>query len=133
MRKIRNKVALRYRSADDVITTSGYRVGRKRPAGARGGPGSAVVGKPDAERTEIIKAFIVLNDGYQPAPELAEELQRHVRSRLSKHAFPREIAFVSSLSKTPSGKVQRFLLRNQEIAGSPVGGLPAEGRPATGH
>ena len=109
--------------ADDVITTSGYRVGPfdvesallEHPAVLE----SAVIGKPDAERTEIIKAFIVLNAGHRPDPALVEELQCHVRSRLSKHAFPREVAFVPSLPKTPSGKVQRFLLRNREIAETP--------------
>ena len=49
-------------------------------------------------------------------PALAEALQQYVRKRLSAHAYPREIEFVSELPKTPSGKIQRFLLRNQEIA-----------------
>ena len=49
-------------------------------------------------------------------PELAEELRLHVRKRLAAHAYPREIEFVSDLPKTPSGKLQRFILRNQEIA-----------------
>ncbi|MDX3911520.1 MAG: AMP-binding protein [Sphingobium sp.] len=105
---------------DDVITTSGYRVGPfdvesaliEHPAVME----SAVIGKPDPERTEIIKAFVVLNSGYEQSPALAEELRRHVRSRLSAHAYPREIAFVADLPKTPSGKVQRFLLRQQESA-----------------
>lgn len=106
--------------SDDVITTSGYRVGPfdvesaliEHPAVVE----SAVIGKPDPERTEIIKAFVVLKPGYEPDPALAEELRLHVRSRLSAHAYPREIAFVTELPKTPSGKVQRFLLRQQEIA-----------------
>ncbi|MEJ7935807.1 AMP-binding protein [Sphingobium sp. AN558] len=106
--------------ADDVITTSGYRVGPfdvesallEHAAVAE----SAVIGKPDPERTEIIKAFVVLKPGYAPGADLTEELRLHVRSRLSAHAYPREIEFVADLPKTPSGKVQRFLLRNQEIA-----------------
>ncbi|MGZ3010179.1 AMP-binding protein, partial [Pseudomonas aeruginosa] len=49
-------------------------------------------------------------------PELADALQRYVRQRLSAHAYPREIEFLEELPKTPSGKIQRFLLRNQEIA-----------------
>lgn len=106
--------------SDDVITTSGYRVGPfdvesallEHPAVVE----SAVIGKPDPERTEIIKAFVVLKPGYEPGPALAEELRLHVRSCLSAHAYPREIAFVTDLPKTPSGKVQRFLLRQQEIA-----------------
>lgn len=120
--------------ADDVITTSGYRVGPFDVESAllehAAVVESAVIGKPDAERTEIIKAFVVLHRHYRPSPALVEELQRHVRSRLSKHAFPREIAFVAALPRTPSGKVQRFLLRNGEL-GPRTGegaapGLPAE-------
>lgn len=100
---------------DDVITTSGYRVGPfdvessliEHPAVAE----SAVVGKPDPERTEIVRAFVVLGAGHEPSPELAEELRLHVRGRLAAHAYPREITFVEELPKTPSGKVQRFVLR----------------------
>lgn len=106
--------------ADDVITTSGYRVGPfdvesaliEHPAVVE----TAVIGKPDPERTELIKAFVVLNSQYQPTPELAEELRLHVRNRLAAHSYPREIEFVAELPKTPSGKVQRFILRNQEVA-----------------
>ncbi|MDO7896860.1 AMP-binding protein [Pseudomonas citrulli] len=106
--------------SDDVITTSGYRVGPfdvesaliEHPAVVE----AAVIGKPDLERTELVKAFVVLSGQYRAAPELAEELRQHVRNRLAAHAYPREIEFVSDLPKTPSGKLQRFILRNQEIA-----------------
>jgi acetyl-CoA synthetase len=106
--------------ADDVITTSGYRVGPfdvesaliEHPAVVE----AAVIGKPDPERTELIKAFVVLDPQYRAAPELAEALRQHVRKRLAAHAYPREIEFVAELPKTPSGKVQRFILRNQEVA-----------------
>lgn len=104
--------------ADDVITTSGYRVGPfdvesaliEHPAVIE----AAVIGKPDPERTELIKAFVVLHAGFQGDDTLAEALRQHVRKRLSAHAYPREIAFVQELPKTPSGKIQRFLLRRQE-------------------
>lgn len=107
--------------ADDVITTSGYRVGPFDVESAllehEAVMESAVIGKPDPERTEIIKAFIVLNQGYSAdQPDLASSIQLYVKTRLSAHAYPREIAFVEALPKTPSGKVQRFLLRNEEIA-----------------
>lgn len=77
---------------------------------------SAVIGKPDAERTELVKAFVVLAPGHLPTPELAEELRQYVKRRLSAHSYPREIEFVTELPKTPSGKLQRFILRNREIA-----------------
>jgi acetyl-CoA synthetase len=64
----------------------------------------------------MIKAFVVLNSQSLPSTELAEVLRLHVRQRLAAHAYPREIEFVEHLPKTPSGKLQRFILRNQEIA-----------------
>ncbi len=102
---------------DDIITSAGYRIGPfdvesiiiEHPAVAE----VAVVGKPDPQRTEIVKAFVVLRDGYQPDGALEADIQEHVRTRLSLHAYPREIEFVSGLPKTPSGKVQRFLLRQR--------------------
>lgn len=106
--------------ADDVITSAGYRIGPfdvesalvEHPAVVE----AAAIGKPDPERTEIIKAFVVLQQGYAPSPALADKLAQHVKARLSAHAYPREVEFVDSLPKTPSGKIQRFVLRNQEVA-----------------
>jgi acetyl-CoA synthetase len=102
--------------ADDVITSSGYRIGPfdvesaliEHPAVAD----VAVVGKPDSERTEIVKAFVVLRGGHERSDALVKDLQRHVRERLSKHAYPREVEFLDVLPRTPSGKIQRFALRN---------------------
>ncbi|WP_150695344.1 AMP-binding protein [Pandoraea terrae] len=105
---------------DDVITSSGYRIGPFDVESAliehAAVIETAVVGKPDPERTEIVKAFVVLHPHHAATPELARELQAHVRHRLSTHAYPREIEFVGELPKTPSGKLQRFILRNQEVA-----------------
>jgi acetyl-CoA synthetase len=102
---------------DDIITSAGYRIGpfdvesvlMEHPCVAE----VAVVGKPDPERTEIVKAFIILRQGHAASDALSSELQQHVRQRLSLHAYPREVEFVADLPKTPSGKMQRFLLRQR--------------------
>ena len=106
--------------ADDVITTSGYRVGpfdvESTLLECAEVLESAVIGKPDPERTEVVKAFVVLKPQYKASKELDSKLQAYVRSRLSKHAYPKEIEFVESLPKTSSGKIQRNLLKQQEVA-----------------
>ena len=106
--------------ADDVITTSGYRVGpfdvESTLLECAEVLESAVIGKPDPERTEIVKAFVVLKPQCLASEELRLKLQHYVRSRLSKHAYPKEIEFVRDLPKTSSGKIQRNLLKQQEIA-----------------
>ena len=104
--------------ADDVITTSGYRVGPgeiedsllKHPAVAI----AAVVGVPDAVRTEIIKAFIVPTEGFSVTTELAGDIQEWVRLHLAAHEYPREIEFVSELPMTATGKIMRRVLRARE-------------------
>lgn len=102
---------------DDIITTAGYRVG---PADVEGTvlehdavAESAAVGKPDEKRGHIIKSYVVLREGHEGSDELVQDIQNLVRERLSTHAFPREIEFVDQLPKTPSGKIQRFILRKQ--------------------
>lgn len=105
---------------DDVITTSGYRVGpfdvESTLLECEEVLESAVIGKPDPERTEVVKAFVVLKPQFSSSVELGYKLQEYVRSRLSKHAYPKEIEFVDTLPKTSSGKIQRNLLKQQEIA-----------------
>ena len=106
--------------ADDVITTSGYRVGpfdvESTLLECEEVLESAVIGKPDLERTEVVKAFVVLKPQFSASDELSHKLQAYVRSRLSKHAYPKEIEFVDALPKTSSGKIQRNLLKQQEVA-----------------
>jgi acetyl-CoA synthetase len=100
---------------DDVITSSGYRIGPteiedcliRHPAVAL----AAVVGKPDALRTEIVKAFIVLKSGHPPSEALAADIQGFVKTRLSAHEYPREVAFIDEMPMTTTGKVIRRLLR----------------------
>ncbi|MBX4911856.1 MULTISPECIES: AMP-binding protein [Rhizobium] len=105
---------------DDVITSSGYRIG---PAEIEdcliGHPAvqlAAAVGKPDAVRTEIVKAYIVLSPGHSPSESLAAEIREWVKMRLSMHEYPREVEFVESLPLTTTGKVIRRLLREKAAA-----------------
>lgn len=102
---------------DDVITSSGFRIGpgeiedcllRHKAVYLAG-----VVGKPDKLRTEIVKAFVVLRDGFAESPELAADIQAFVRTKLSAHEYPREIAFVKELPLTTTGKIIRRILRDQ--------------------
>jgi acetyl-CoA synthetase len=100
---------------DDVISSGGYRIGPGEIEDCLlGHPAvnlAAVVGVPDETRTEIVKAFVVLNVGYLPGDTLRAELQQHVRYRLAAHEYPRQIEFVPSLPMTTTGKVIRKDLR----------------------
>ena len=115
--------------ADDVIKTSGERVGPfevesalvEHPAVVEAG----VIGKPDELRGEIVKAFVVLKDPSKYADEAAKqalilELQNHVKHNLAGHAYPREIEFIDKLPKTRSGKIMRRILKAKEL-GQPIG------------
>jgi acetyl-CoA synthetase len=110
---------LRYQGrADDVFKSAGYRIGPSEienclvnhPAVAN----AAVVGSPDPERTNIVKAFVVLQPGYAGSPELATEQQAHVRGKLAPYEYPKEIEFIDQLPMTTTGKVQRRVLRLRE-------------------
>ena len=102
---------------DDVITSAGFRIGPgeiedcliRHPAVAL----AAAVGKPDALRTEIVKAFIVLKKGYAASDALASDIQGFVKTRLSAHEYPREVAFIDDMPMTTTGKVIRRLLRQR--------------------
>jgi acetyl-CoA synthetase len=71
---------------------------------------AAVVGLPDALRGQVPQAWVVAR---RPAPDLAERLQAHVRERLGRHEFPRDVRFVDALPRTPAGKVDRHALRTR--------------------
>ena len=106
-----------------MITTAGYRVGPseiedcllKHPAVASAG----VVGVPDALRTEIVTAFVVLRDGTKSGPELVRALQAHVRDRMGGYQYPRAVHFLAELPMTVTGKVIRRELKRlaTDIAG----------------
>jgi acetyl-CoA synthetase len=102
---------------DDVIIMAGYRIGpfdvesvlSQHPAVLE----SAVIGAPDELRGEVVEAYVVLTADAAGGEALVTELQTLVKTQYAAHAFPRRIHFVNELPKTPSGKVQRFILRQQ--------------------
>lgn len=104
--------------SDDVILTSGYRIGPfevesallEHPAVAE----SAVVSSPDETRGEVVKAFIILTPGYTGSDELLKEIQDHVKKVTAPYKYPRKIEFCETLPKTISGKIRRVELRNNE-------------------
>jgi len=107
--------------ADDVILTSGYRIGPfevedalvSHPAVVE----AAAVASPHRERGEIVKAFVILANGYTPSEKLVKELQDHVKSVTAPYKYPRAIEFVSELPKTTSGKIKRAVLKRREWEG----------------
>ena len=100
---------------DDIILSAGYRIGPFEVESALVAHAdvaeAAAVGKPDELRGELVKAYVVLREGVTGDEALKEELSSFVKTKLAAHAYPREIVFLDALPKTPSGKVQRFLLR----------------------
>jgi 2-aminobenzoate-CoA ligase len=101
--------------ADDMIISAGYNIGGpevedcllKHPAVAECG----VIGKPDAERGMVVKAFCVLRAGFSADAAMAQALQDHVKAHLAPYKYPREIEFLHALPRTETGKLQRFRLR----------------------
>ena len=95
--------------ADDVIISAGYRIGPfevesalvSHPAVAE----AAVVAAPDEERGAVVRAVVVLRDGYAPSDELAAELQEHVKRETAPYKYPRIVDFAAELPKTASGKI----------------------------
>lgn len=111
--------------SDDMISSAGYRIGPtevenaliEHPAVTE----SAVVASPDPERGEIVKAFVVLHPSFAPSEELVQALQQHVQRHTAPYKYPRQIEFVASLPKNPSGKIMRRVLRDQEFNQKNIG------------
>ena len=105
---------------DDVIKASGYRISPfevesclvSHPAVLE----AAAVESPDPVRGMVVKAFVVLREGYSPSDSLAEEIQEHVKRTIAPYKYPRRIEFVAALPKTTSGKIKRSELRELERA-----------------
>ncbi|HEY6421341.1 MAG TPA: AMP-binding protein [Candidatus Binataceae bacterium] len=104
--------------ADDVIKSSGYRIGpaeiEAKVMEHKAVASCAVIGVPDPQRGQAIKAFVKLLPGFQPSNELIKELQADVKKRLAAHEYPREIEFVDDFPVTVTGKIMRRELRERE-------------------
>ncbi|HEX2093201.1 MAG TPA: 2-aminobenzoate-CoA ligase, partial [Longimicrobiaceae bacterium] len=103
---------------DDMIISAGYNIAGpevenvllEHPAVLECG----VVGAPDPERGQVVKAFVVLREGFTPGEERARELQEWVKSQIAPYKYPRRVEFVEALPRTQTGKLQRFRLRERE-------------------
>ncbi len=104
--------------SDDMILSGGYNIsGPEVEEGLLTHEAvfeCAVVGCPDEERGNIVKAFVVLGDGFSGSAEMVKTLQDHVKATIAPYKYPRVIEFVADLPKTETGKIQRFKLRQQE-------------------
>jgi acetyl-CoA synthetase len=103
---------------DDVISSAGYRIGpaeiEETLVKHRDVLMAAAVGKPDPTRGQVVKAFVVLREDRAETDQLAAELKELVKNRLGAHEYPRDIEFVDELPLTPTGKIRRNVLRQQE-------------------
>jgi acyl-coenzyme A synthetase/AMP-(fatty) acid ligase len=106
--------------SDDVINSAGYRIGPIEVENALAEHAAvqvcAVTASPDAERGEIVKAFVVLHEGVRPSSELTRELQDHVKSVTAPYKYPRAVEYLSELPMTITGKIRRRELRDREFA-----------------
>jgi len=105
---------------DDMIISSGYNIAGPEVEGALLAHSAvaecAVVGAPDSERGHIVKAFVVLHEGNARDERMVRELQDHVKATIAPYKYPRAIEFVDALPRTETGKLQRFKLRQTELA-----------------
>ncbi|WP_010631183.1 acyl-CoA synthetase MbcS [Sporolactobacillus vineae] len=115
---------------DDVIISSGYTIGPVEVEDAllksQAVKDCAVVGIPHEIRGNIVKAFVILRDGYEPSQDLIHELQTFVKKETAPYKYPREIEFVQDLPKTISGKIKRSALRDLEVRRAREKGMNVE-------
>ena len=105
--------------ADDIIISAGYRIGPfevedaliSHPAVAE----AAAVASPHEERGDVVKAYVILAEGYDPSDDLVDELQAFMKEETAPYKYPRRIEFVDELPKTSSGKIRRIELREREV------------------
>ena len=111
--------------SDDVIKSSDYRVGPFEVESAlvehEAVVEAAVVGSPDPKRWQLVKAFVILKEGYEPSRELALDIFKHCKEILARFKVPRIIEFVNEVPKTISGKIRRIELREMEVAAKKEG------------
>ena len=104
--------------SDDVIKSSGYRIGpaevEAKVMEHKAVASCAVIGVPDAQRGQAVKAFVKLMPGFKPSDEIIKEIQEHVKKKLAAHEYPREIEFIDEFPVTVTGKVKRRDLRERE-------------------
>jgi acetyl-CoA synthetase len=108
--------------ADDVIKSSGYRIGpfevesalMEHPAVLE----CAITGVPDPTRGTVVKATVVLAKGWSASEELKKELQSHVKKITAPYKYPRIVEFVAELPKTISGKIRRVQIRDRDLSGN---------------
>ncbi|MGN6868602.1 MAG: AMP-binding protein, partial [Solirubrobacteraceae bacterium] len=102
---------------DDVIISAGYRIGPFEVESAllshAAVAEAAVIAAPDEERGAVVRAVVVLRDGFAPADALAAELQEHVKHETAPYKYPRIVNFADELPKTASGKIKRASLRRE--------------------
>ena len=102
---------------DDMIISAGYNIAGPEVEGAllahEAVAECGVIGVPDEERGQIVKAYVVLKPGYQRTDAVAKMLQDHVKNTVAPYKYPRAIEFVDTLPRTETGKLQRFKLRTQ--------------------
>jgi 2-aminobenzoate-CoA ligase len=100
---------------DDMIISGGYNIAGPEVESALLSHAAvsecAVIGQPDEERGQLVKAFVVLRPGHEPGPDLVRQLQDHVKATIAPYKYPRAIEFLTSLPRTETGKLQRFRLR----------------------